>query len=416
MEQQTVQTKRHRMMLLAAPLILFPLLTLLFWSLGGGGTSEAASNKKQGINLELPEAKLGQDKGDKMSYYDQVMADSLKYSELIKNDPNYQMDTSGLITDTAVPGYPQSMQGGGLQAGTYSDPNETRIYEKLNQLNRAMNTAPAAPQSPEASYGSYGNNSQEAIEKLERMMAMNQQSEADPEMQQLNGMLEQLLDMQHPERVQEKLRQASELRKGQAFAVTSGKAADPVSLLEQQHTLSALGQKQTGFYSLNASSDNDSQNTIAAVVHETQTLVNGSTVKLRLLNDIFINGTLIPKDAFVFGIANLSGERLQITIGSIRHGNSLFPVALSVYDLDGLDGIYIPGAITRDVAKQSADRSLQNIWLAGASPSWEAQAAGAGIEAVKSLVSKKVKLVKVTVKAGYQVLLYDNKQQQQDRQ
>lgn len=70
----------------------------------------------------------------------------------------------------------------------------------------------------------------------------------------------------------------------------------------------------------------------------------------------------------------------------------------------------IPGAVSRDVAKASADRSIQTLGLTGLTDSWGAQAAGMGIEAAKSLMSKKVKLIKVVVKAGYQVLLYDEKQ------
>jgi conjugative transposon TraM protein len=146
------------------------------------------------------------------------------------------------------------------------------------------------------------------------------------------------------------------------------------------------------------------------VIHETQTVVNGSTVKLRLVKDIFINGVLIPKDNFLFGTASLNGERLNIKISSIRFHNSLFPVELSVYDMDGISGIYIPGAITRDVAKQSADRATQGLGLTTLDPSIGAQAANAGIEAARSLVSKKVKLIKVTLKAAYQVLLKDEQQ------
>ncbi len=149
---------------------------------------------------------------------------------------------------------------------------------------------------------------------------------------------------------------------------------------------------------------------IQAVIHETQTLVNGSTVKLRLMNDIFINGILIPKDNFLFGTADLNGERLGIKINSIRYRNSLFPVELSVCDMDGIEGVYIPGAITRDVAKGSADRAVQGIGFTALDPSLGAQAASAGIETAKTLLSKKAKQIKVTVKAGYQVLLIDEKQ------
>jgi conjugative transposon TraM protein len=141
-------------------------------------------------------------------------------------------------------------------------------------------------------------------------------------------------------------------------------------------------------------------------------LVNGAVVKLRLLNDLYINGSLIPKGNFVFGIASLNGERLEVEINSIRYNQSLYPVKLEVYDIDGLPGIYIPGAITRDVAKQSVDNTLQLMELSTMDPSLKAQATAAGIGAAKTLLSKKVKQVKVMVKAGYKVLLRDKNIQQ----
>ena len=84
------------------------------------------------------------------------------------------------------------------------------------------------------------------------------------------------------------------------------------------------------------------------------------------------------------------------------------PVALQVYDMDGLTGIYIPGSISRDVAKESAEKSLQGIDITTIDPSVAAQVTGAGITAAKNLLSKKAKLVKVTLKAGYKILLKDN--------
>jgi conjugative transposon TraM protein len=193
----------------------------------------------------------------------------------------------------------------------------------------------------------------------------------------------------------------------------------PVSLLAKGGSNYSKGDKggktssrRNGFYSLKEEqvASNSNSNAISAVVHETQVVVSGSAVKLRLTNEVIINGVLIPKDSFLFGTASLNGERLIIKINSIRFRNSLFPVDLSVYDLDGLAGIYIPGAITRDVARQSADRAVQDIGFSTFDPSLEVQAASAGVEVAKNLFSKKAKLVKVTVKAGYQVLLRDEKQ------
>jgi conjugative transposon TraM protein len=157
--------------------------------------------------------------------------------------------------------------------------------------------------------------------------------------------------------------------------------------------------------------DSSVEHTIAAVVQETQTVTAGSTVKLRLADDVFINGILVPKNSFVFGIASINGERLQISISSIQYQQHLLPVSLNVYDIDGLNGIYIPGSINRDVFKESANQTVNGIGLATLDPSLAAQATNAGIQAAKSLLNKKVKLVKITLKAGYKVLLKDNNEQ-----
>ncbi|MBN8833716.1 MAG: conjugative transposon protein TraM [Niastella sp. SCN 39-18] len=430
MEKQVKTPKeiRQRRFLLVLPLLALPFMTMIFWALGGGKVEkvEAQASAKKGFNINLPDANLKEDKSmDKMSYYNQAQLDSVKFQEMIKNDPNYRdiglTDTNEYLSNDEdtfqqPKGLNTSLQG----SRGHNDPNTDKIYRKLAELDREMNKSlPTSSDNNE--YDTYQPTSlknrnsatvnSSDVEKLEQMMnTMNQSNGEDPELQQLNGMLDKILDVQNPERVQERLRQTSEANRGQVFAVSSKKKDNSITLLDTEHI---SGNTANGFYSLTgATAIEDSQNAIQAVIHETQTIVDGSTVKLRLVNDVFINGVRIPKDNFLFGIASLRGERLSIKINNVRFGNSLFPVELSVYDMDGLDGIYIPGAITRDVAKQSADRSMQTIGLTSLDPSWGAQAASAGIEAAKTLFSRKVKLIKVTVKAGYQILLRDENQKQ----
>src|SRR5690606_21133796 len=132
----------------------------------------------------------------------------------------------------------------------------------------------------------------------------------------------------------------SEERKGEVFPVAAYRDAEVIGSLDNDNepslAMAVTAASGNGFFSL----DDDmtaaaAQNTIEAVIHETQTLTSGSTVKLRLLNDVYINGKRIPKDNFVFGTASLNGERLEITIDHIRDGASLFPVSLNVHDMDG---------------------------------------------------------------------------------
>lgn len=436
MEQKTQSPKmlRQRKFLLVLPLLVLPFMTLMFWSLGGGKVENTVAQTltNEGFNMDLPDAYLKDDKPlDKMSYYDKAASDSSKLKELMKNDPNYRKhislnnDIDGIQTEdiSVSENYARSgaLMTSPYGSGIFRDSNEVKVYRKLAELDEAMNSAVAPTMVP--ADGALHNRNENTqvnsgdIDRLEQMMqSMNQTEGGDPELQQLNGMLEKILDIQHPDRVQEKIRQTSETRKGQVFAVSATCNETPVSLLDNRvgtNSTSTNQSQQNGFYSLDEPVPaDDTPNAIQAVIHETQVLVAGSTVKLRLINDVYINGMLIPKDNFLFGEASLNGERLNIEIGSIRYQNSLFPVQLSVYDMDGMNGIYIPGAITRDVAKQSTDRTIQGIGLTTLDPSLGAQAAGAGIEAARDLISKKVKLVKVTVKAGYQVLLRDEKQKQ----
>ncbi|MCW3106876.1 MAG: hypothetical protein JWQ09_1382 [Segetibacter sp.] len=431
------QLLRKRKLLIVLPLLVLPFVTLLFWTLGGGNASDAQSQKqdsKQGLNMELPDANLKDDKPlDKLSYYEKAASDSAKLEELMKNDPYYLQRTSAersnFFINDSIPSSikyqpKRSYASTNLNTSPYSghnyqDPNEAKVYNKLNELNAVMNQASAQPT---GKYGSYANtrrttsgsmNSSE-IDRLEQMMRMNNQEDGngDPEMMQLSGMMEKILDIQHPERVKERIRQTSEAHKGQVFPVNVNANRDVNSLLINNRTVAQSGFATNRFYSLDEDVNADTVvgNAIRAMVHQTQTLVEGSIVKLRLLDDVFINGNLIPKDNFVYGFAFLNGERLIIKINSVRYNSSLYPVDLSVFDMDGLDGIYIPGAITRDVAKQSADRAVQGIGFTTLDPSLKVQAASAGIEAAKTLFSKKTKLIKVMVKAGYQVLLRDERQ------
>jgi conjugative transposon TraM protein len=420
--QHSAKFLRRRKMLLVLPLMVIPFITLAFWAMGGGkGTADMnQSNTNAGLNLQLPNANLKDDKNeDKLSFYKEADADSLKREELLRNDPYYKdsilakqttlMDATGNLNN-------QASAVNGLNNSPYktsTDVNEQRIYKKVDELNRQINQ-------PETAYHNLSNQNQpndnnegfsNEVDKLHNMMqVINDKEEADPEMQQLNGTLDKILDIQHPQRVKDKLKEKSLQQKEVVFAVSKIPVADNISLLD---TSKHKAESNAGFYGID---DNESQseedNAIEAVVHANQTLVNGAVIKLRLTTDIYISGSLIPKGNFVYGIASLNNERLEIEVNSIRNGNSLFPVKLEVYDMDGLPGIHIPGAITRDVAKQSADNGLQLMELTSVDPSLKAQAATAGINTVKSLMSRKVKQVKVLVKAGYKVLLRDKNVQQ----
>ncbi len=433
--QKFLQKRRFAMVL---PVLVLPFLTTIFWTLGGGQGSpaEAMSSEKAGLNLQLPDAHFNNEALNKLALYEKAKRDSLKFKEERDNDPYFNLATLEDQSTQAIQQEPVKKNNGsslktisGKQKRAI-DPNEARVNQKLEQLYRELNKAeePIVETKLEenANQGNSDPQFTSDVKQLEGMMEMMKPgNEADPEMQKINGMLDKILDIQHPDRVREKIREQSKLKNGQVFPVEHFQPEDNVSLL----TSSKVSQKiipdssallsrafsvqsrQNSFYGLEdeMQNENETGNAIEAVIHDTQELVVGSTVKMRLLNDVYINGRLISKDQFVYGTAAISGERMTIAINSIRDDNSLFPVSLSAYDLDGVEGLYIPGAITRDAAKQSSDQAMQSLQFMTMDQSLSAQAASAGMQAAKGLFSKKVKLIKVTVKAGYKILLMDKK-------
>jgi conjugative transposon TraM protein len=400
MENKNVR-KRKAMLIL--PLLVIPFLTLAFWAIGGGKGEKEKQRDPSGLNMQLPNAHLKDDKGEnKLSFYDAAEKDSARFREEIKNDPLFQTpapkDTSHLLYGNKT---------FDLKSDNHKDPNEEKVYAKLAELNQQLNNnnANAIKEGPLQS--KVISVKKEDVDRLEGLMQhVNNDSGNDPEMEQLNGMMEKILDIQHPERVKEpfdKLRVTTQL-----FSVNRQPVQASLSLID---TI-VKKDSSVGFYGLESETVSEKQNAIEAIVHENQVLVSGAVIKLRLLNDITINGTHIPKDNFVFGTSSLNGERLEIEIHSIRYNNSLFHVNMEAYDMDALPGIYIPGAITRDVAKQSADNGVQTMDMTSLDPTLKAQAATAGINAAKTLLSRKAKLIRVFVKAGYKILLKDKNIQQ----
>ncbi|MNU14620.1 hypothetical protein D3C71_27360 [compost metagenome] len=431
MEQKTLneQQQRQRKFFLFLPLICLPFLTLMFWLMGGGRIEAAVATSEVGLNLNLPDANNKETEFNKLDFYNQAEKDSLKLQELMKADPDY---ASTRDSDYLAAQDLYGLAPSGLNTSVYSSNGgstvnqESRIYNRLNQLQSELNRNYASPQetyysAPYRNYAAPSVNTEE-VERLEKMMeTMSGTDEEDKEVTQLSSMMDKILDIQHPDRVQQRLKEQSQQHHGQVYAFKTAPKEAPITVLDnrpvQQYAEAYSKDPDKAlntFYGLNNTREAEQDlNAIAAVVHETQILVSGSTIKLRLSTDAFINGIQIPKGSFIYGMVSLRGERLEVDIEGIQYKASLFPVKLSVYDLDGIAGIRIPGAITRDVIKQNSDQTIQSMSLGSFDQTLGAQAASAGIELGKNLLSKKVKQVKVEVKAGYRILLKDNKRKDQ---
>ncbi|MBF0651565.1 conjugative transposon protein TraM [Dysgonomonas sp. GY75] len=192
----------------------------------------------------------------------------------------------------------------------------------------------------------------------------------------------------------------------------------------QKNTVSSLAQsmsnedlfqmydqpRNTGFHTVGSETGVSAKNTIPAVIHEDQALIDGQAARLRLTGPLMAGTTLIPENTILTGIAKVRGERLDIQIVSIEYQGTIISVEMTAYDTDGQKGIHIPGSLEMDAAKEI----MANIGGSVGTGFTMTQSAGAqvtsdlskgAIQGVSAYLQKKIKQVKVTLKAGYKLML-----------
>jgi len=350
----TTPEKRKLIMLLVMPVFVLLFSALGFYALGGGHSGtlrEAAVN--QGINTQLPGAQL-QKRGatDKLSLYDKAQRDSVaaKTHSAAGAFAALGWDTAKL-DHTPV---------------NSAEANEAKIKARLADINKELNQPqPAAKSLPLAS-----DNGQSAqLDRLEKLLRQKQSevSTPDPQMVQLNTMLEKIQQIQNPGLVQEKLKREAEAKKlDSAFKA------------------------------------------IPAVIDGNQKVLNGGVVKLRLADSARISGMLLQNGQSLSGACTVTNQRLLLTISNIRLGTSIIPVNLIVFSLDGMPGIAAPEAELAETAGGGTADALENMQFLSTDGSLGTQAAAAGISAAKGLLGKKARRIRVKLHGGQQVLLRVN--------
>ena len=153
------------------------------------------------------------------------------------------------------------------------------------------------------------------------------------------------------------------------------------------------------------------RNTVAACIHQDQTLTDGQAVKLRLLEPMQAGNIVVPKNTLMAGTAKVQGERLDILVSSIEYAGNIIPVELAVFDTDGQKGLSVPSSMEQEAFNEA----MANIGSGlGTSISF-ARSAGQQVamdvtrgllQGTSSYLAKKFRTVKVKLKAGYKVMLY----------
>ena len=424
----TEQQRRQRQKMLVYPLMVLLFAGCMWLIFAPSSEDKEKAEQGQGFNTDMPLPEDSKIIGDKAKAYEQ------------QDLENKRKERRGMVGDLSAFWNDGEKDGSDTVSDDYRlTRTETPENKSGDETQANIRTSAAAYQRLNTSLGTLYEQPKEDTEKeelrerIDELEAMLVAQESKPStMEEQVALLEKSYELAAKyqsgggnnagQSAQPKETEASvSARNGKAVAEpVSGVRRTVVSTLPQPMTDSAFitdysVERNYGFHTAVGAEDTTVKNTIAACVQGDQTLTDGQTVKLRLLEPMRVSGRIIPRNTTLVGAARLQGERLGIRITSLEHDGTIILVELKVYDSDGQAGIFIPGSMEIDAAKEiganmgnSLGSSINISTDAGAQL---ASDLGRGaIQGISQYISKRMRTVKVHLKSGYKVLLYQEKE------
>jgi len=380
--------------LLFLPLVLIPFVVLIFYVLGGGEKKEKEEQKQKeqqvakGANYTLPDADKSVVIYDKMDNY------SSKKEVTTSHDYNIAGETDSTNEESLE--------------------EETLTEEKLLSGERNLYKSDPVPElNAEVSTDLMAHIRQK--EKTVREDLENSQAEAKPKNEDIDLTRE------------DKNKKDSNDQKGSTTLPSTGiEELDKVfrqnSRLAKQNDSLNIRLKETSAKNEKLEAEKNKRFTlekdgksgfkpkdtavpvIEAEVYETTTVLTGNRVKLRLLEEAWLNGVKIPTNTFLYGICEVSNERLQIEVMQIPVGEKFVPVEVTVCDLDGLPGLYVPDNASRKVAKEVGSSANTSSMFGVSNNPLTYMGMQAADRTAQSLL-KMIRIKKVTIKKNTLVYL-----------
>ena len=177
--------------------------------------------------------------------------------------------------------------------------------------------------------------------------------------------------------------------------------------------------KTTSDYFNTLSQDGREPKLIQAIIDETVKAVDGSRVRLRLLDDVEIDDHVLKRGSYLYAtMSGFSSGRVKGNIGSILVDDELVKVSLTLYDTDGMEGLYVPNSQFRETSKDvasgamSGNLSMNTGGYGNSLTQWGMQAVQNAYQKTSNAISKAIKKNKVTLKYGTFVYLVNGNNRQ----
>ena len=399
------EVRRRRKMLV------YPLMLLVF---GGAmwlifAPSESGEPLQDGFNVEVP---MPEEKGmpsDKRAAYElqaferrqKEKMNTLQDLAVAESDGNDEADED--VFQTQEP----------AEAGQSSIRTSEDAYRDINRQIGSFYTQPE----PE--------DDQKTLELEWRIQELERQAEEDRRAKEAAD--EQLRLMEKSSEMASRYLPQNDVKSVPTTAGTDKPKAVPVTQVSEQ-VVSRLAQLMSdaefmerysrphnmGFHTVTDQAHTAGRNSIRACIYRTVTVSDGKEAEIRLLEPVEVGDTYIPANTVLTATARINGERMDLSVTSVAYKGTVMPVELEVYDTGGMKGISVPGSqeltALKEMAANMGSTMGSSISISTDAGAQLASDLGRGvIQGMSQYLSTKFRTVKVTLKAGHEVLLVARK-------
>lgn len=402
----TPEEVRRRRKMLA-----YPLMLLVF---GGAmwlifAPSESGEPLQDGFNVEVP---MPEEKGmpsDKRAAYElqaferrqKEKMNTLQDLAVAESDGNDGADED--VFQTQEP----------AEAGQSSIRTSADAYRDINRQIGSFYTQPE----PE--------DDQKTLEQEWRIQELERQAEEDRRAKEAAD--EQLRLMEKSYEMASRYLPQNDVKSVPTTAGTDKPKAVPVTQVSEQ-VVSRLAQPMSdaefmerysrphnmGFHTVTDQAHTAGRNSIRACIYRTVTVSDGKEAEIRLLEPVEVGDTYIPANTVLTATARINGERMDLSVTSVAYKGTVMPVELEVYDTGGMKGISVPGSqeltALKEMAANMGSTMGSSISISTDAGAQLASDLGRGvIQGMSQYLSTKFRTVRVTLKAGHEVLLVARK-------
>ncbi|MDC8102644.1 conjugative transposon protein TraM [Chryseobacterium rhizosphaerae] len=150
---------------------------------------------------------------------------------------------------------------------------------------------------------------------------------------------------------------------------------------------------------------------IKAVIDENIKGFMGSRIRIRLLEDVYVGNAKISKGTPLYAlISGFSLQRVNLHIVSVMHQNEILPINLNIYDIDGMEGLYVPSSAFREMTRSMGENIVQGQNLSTGGADFFTTTLTSVYQSTSKTIADVIRKNKAKIKYNSFVYLIDNKE------